>query len=197
MKNGHAKINFNEALSIHLNYITLILVTIRPGMKEDAEMIADISRYCFYHTYAPVNTKANLDKYMQEQFSHEMLMEEVVDDNNIFLLAYHLGNISGYAKLLNNSAHSKLGSKKQVEIVRFYVLPDFKGKGVGTQLMRACINYAKSKEADFLWLGVWEKNEPAIGFYSSLGFEKFSKHKFKLGDDEQTDCLMFKNLEED
>lgn len=197
MKNGHAKINGTKVLSIHLNFKTLILVTIKPGMKEDAEMIADISRYCFYHTYAPVNTKANMDKFMQEQFSHEMLMEEVLEDNNTFLLAYHLGNIAGYAKLLNNSAHTKLGSKKQVEIGRFYVLPDFKGKRVGTQLMRACINYAKSEEADFLWLGVWEKNEPAIRYYTSLGFEKLSKHNFKLGDDEQTDWVMFKNLEED
>src|SRR5690606_5657485 len=138
------------------------------------------SRYCFFHTYAPVNTKANMDKFMQEQFSHEMLEEEVLDPGNFFLLAYHLDKIAGYAKLLKKSAHAKLGATKQVEIGRFYVLPGFKGKGVGTQLMRACINYAKSEQADFLWLGVWEKNEPAISFYTHLGFEKLGKHTFKL-----------------
>lgn len=175
----------------------MIPVTIRPGMKEDAEMIADISRYCFYHTYAPVNTKANMDKFMQEQFSHELLAEEVLDHDNIFLLAYHVDEIAGYAKLLNRSTVAKLGPTRQVEIGRFYVLPSFKGKGVGTQLMRACINYAKSEQADFLWLGVWEKNEPAISFYTHLGFEKSGKHTFTLGNDIQTDWLMFKRLMED
>ncbi len=175
----------------------MILVTIRTGMKEDAEMIADISRYCFYHTYAPVNTKANMDTFMQEQFSHDMLEEEVLDPNNFFLLAYHLDKIAGYAKLLNKSAHAKLVTTRQVEIGRFYVLPGFKGNGVGTQLMRACINYAKGEQADFLWLGVWEKNEQAISFYNHLGFEKLSNHKFKLGDEEQTDWLMYKRLMED
>jgi ribosomal protein S18 acetylase RimI-like enzyme len=45
-----------------------------------------------------------------------------------------------------------------------------------------------------LWLGVWEKNEPAIRFYEKNGFKKFSKHIFKLGNDEQTDLLLKKTL---
>ena len=197
MKNGQEKINSRINFIQLVKQIILIPVTTRPGKKEDAEMIADISRYCFYHTYAPVNTKANMDKFMQEQFSHEMLEAEVSEPDNFFLLAYHMDTLAGYAKLLNKSAHAKLGPSKQVEIGRFYVLPAFKGKGIGTQLMQACINYAKSEQADFLWLGVWEKNEPAISFYTHLGFEKLGKHNFKLGDDIQTDWLMFKRLMED
>ena len=166
-------------------------------MKEDAEMIADISRYCFYHTYAPVNTKENIDKFMQEQFSNELLEDEVRDPDNTFLLAYHINEIAGYAKLLNKSAHAKLDANRQVEIGRFYVLPAFNGKGVGTQLMRACVNYAKSEQADVLWLGVWENNAAAISFYKQMGFEKFGNHTFLLGDDEQKDWLMFKRLAED
>lgn len=166
-------------------------------MKEDAEMIADISRHCFYDTYAAVNTKENMDKFMQQQFSNELLKKEVSDPENTFLLAYHINEVAGYAKLLNKTAHAKLGANKQIEIGRFYVMPDLKGEGVGTQLMRACINFAKSEEADFLWLGVWEKNEAAISFYSQMGFEKFGKHTFLLGDDEQKDWLMFKRLAED
>jgi ribosomal protein S18 acetylase RimI-like enzyme len=41
-----------------------------------------------------------------------------------------------------------------------------------------------------IWLGVWEKNHNAIGFYTKNGFITFDKHLFLLGDDQQTDLLM-------
>ncbi len=42
----------------------------------------------------------------------------------------------------------------------------------------------------WLWLGVWEKNEPAILFYEKQGFVPFDTHGFMLGNDLQTDILM-------
>ena len=49
---------------------------------------------------------------------------------------------------------------------------------------------AREKQAHYVWLGVWEKNERAIAFYRKNGFVAFDTHIFKLGDDEQTDILM-------
>lgn len=172
----------------------MLPVTIRLAAEDDAELIADISRYCFYHTYAALNSKENMDKFMNEQFSIDMLKQEVFDDNTAILLAYHQDDIAGYAKLLKSSAHSLLGSQKQMEIARFYALPNFKGKGVGKQLMQTCIAYAEKWHADVLWLGVWEKNENAQAFYRHMGFEKFGTHTFQLGDDLQNDWLMLYRL---
>jgi ribosomal protein S18 acetylase RimI-like enzyme len=39
------------------------------------------------------------------------------------------------------------------------------GKGVGKALMQECINKAKELQMKSIWLGVWEQNERAIGFY--------------------------------
>jgi len=52
------------------------------------------------------------------------------------------------------------------------------------------LQIARQRRADFLWLGVWEKNSKAIKFYQRDGFEEFDKHIFKLGNDEQTDIMM-------
>jgi ribosomal protein S18 acetylase RimI-like enzyme len=41
-----------------------------------------------------------------------------------------------------------------------------------------------------LWLGVWEKNPNAIGFYERLGFKKVGTHAFRFGSEMQTDLLM-------
>jgi ribosomal protein S18 acetylase RimI-like enzyme len=68
------------------------------------------------------------------------------------------------------------------------------GKGIGKALMLKCIEIAREKKSDVLWLGVWENNQRAIDFYTKWGFEKFSTHIFMLGDDPQTDWLMKKEL---
>lgn len=55
---------------------------------------------------------------------------------------------------------------------------------------------AKAGEFDWAWLGVWEGNVKAQGFYRKYGFEKFSEHSFKVGDKVDTDWLMRKALKE-
>jgi len=60
--------------------------------------------------------------------------------------------------------------------------------------MQHCIEVARQKSARVIWLGVWEKNNKAIAFYTKWGFEKFGEHVFMLGDDPQTDWLMKKVL---
>jgi ribosomal protein S18 acetylase RimI-like enzyme len=57
-------------------------------------------------------------------------------------------------------------------------------------LFQKAVEIAQSHQMDFIWLGVWEKNEKAIQFYLKNGFEVFDKHIFKLGVDLQTDLLM-------
>ena len=64
------------------------MIIIRIGTVDDAALIADISRQTFYETFAPLNEKEHMDKFMNEQFTKEALMKEVRGADNIFLLAY-------------------------------------------------------------------------------------------------------------
>jgi ribosomal protein S18 acetylase RimI-like enzyme len=70
------------------------------------------------------------------------------------------------------------------------VQKEFHGKKVGQLLYEKAIQIASQKDADYVWLGVWEKNLRAINFYKKNGFVEFDKHIFKLGNDEQTDIMM-------
>jgi ribosomal protein S18 acetylase RimI-like enzyme len=60
--------------------------------------------------------------------------------------------------------------------------------------MQECISIAKRKQRDYIWLGVWEKNDKAIRFYERFGFKRFGEHEFVLGNDRQTDWLMMLKL---
>ncbi|RYZ28671.1 MAG: GNAT family N-acetyltransferase [Chitinophagaceae bacterium] len=169
-------------------------LSIRLATKDDAVLIADISRKTFYDTFAADNSKEDMDKFLSEQFTRGRLILEVGAEENIFLLAYIDGAVAGYVKLREGKQPVEIKAEQALEIARLYVLEEFIGHKVGAALMKESIAIAKEKGKELMWLGVWEKNQRAIDFYQRWGFEKFSECDFLLGDDVQRDWLMKKNL---
>jgi ribosomal protein S18 acetylase RimI-like enzyme len=167
-------------------------ITIREATTADAELIADLSRQTFYDTFVVDNSKEDMDKFMNEQFTKEALMAEVGTMGNIFLLAFAGDEVAGYARLREKNAEPLTNS---IEIARIYAATKMIGKGAGKALMEECIKTARRLNKQFIWLGVWEKNHRAIDFYSRFGFGKFDEHHFLLGNDLQTDWLMKKQLD--
>lgn len=169
-------------------------LVIREATIADARLIADISHQTFYETFAMHNSRENMDKFLNQQFTKGKLIMEVGARENIFLLAYDNDDIAGYVKIRDERVPLSMGNVSALEIARIYAMSDKIGKGVGSFLMQSCIDIAKQKSKGWVWLGVWEKNQRAIEFYTKWGFEKFDETDFLLGDDLQKDWLMKKNL---
>ncbi|HEX6846882.1 MAG TPA: GNAT family N-acetyltransferase [Chitinophagaceae bacterium] len=168
--------------------------SIRFATIEDASLIADLSRKTFYETFGYVNTKEDMDKFMNEQFTREKLMREVEEPGNTFLLAFDGDVPVGYVRMREGKKFPEFEDKDSIEIARIYSVNTYLGTGVGQQLMRQCIFIAKELKKEIIWLGVWKKNLRAITFYTKWGFEKFSEQDFLLGNDLQKDLLLMKKL---
>ncbi len=165
-------------------------IEIRKVTIKDLDELQKIGRQTFYETFASGNTEENMSKYLEESFSVAKLTTELSDKNAEFYFATLDNKVIGYLKLNFGQSQTELQDNKAVEIERIYVLKEYHGKGVGQLLLDKAINIARQKKADFVWLGVWEKNLRAINFYKKNGFVEFDKHIFKLGNDEQTDIMM-------
>ena len=168
-------------------------LSIRYAVTADAPLIADMSRQTFSDTFAPDNTKEDMDKFLSEQFTRGALMMEVGLREHTFLLAYADEEPAGYAKLRDGKKSTDIKGSA-IEIARIYAVEKFIGKGIGKLLMQACIDEAIKKEKQTIWLCVWEKNKRAIDFYTAWGFQKFGECDFVLGDDVQHDWMMRKDL---
>jgi ribosomal protein S18 acetylase RimI-like enzyme len=170
-------------------------ITIRVAGKEDAPLIADLSRRTFYDTFSPYNTRENMDQFMEVQFTREQLMEEIGAPRNTFLLAYLDETPAGYARLYDGSELPReLAGASAIEISRIYCDKPAIGKGVGKALMNTCLETGRQKGKEWIWLCVWEHNQRAIDFYTKTGFTKFGQHIFILGQDLQNDWSMKKKL---
>jgi len=124
----------------------------------------------------------------------EVLTAELAETSVAYFVAETEGQLVGYAKLKRNSREEGITGASPIELCRLYNLQEFIGKGIGKALMLKCLEFAKDKAHDTIWLGVWENNNLAINFYRKFGFEKCGEHIFPVGDDPQTDWLMQRNL---
>jgi ribosomal protein S18 acetylase RimI-like enzyme len=156
----------------------------------DIDKLQKIGRQTFFETYAASNTEDDMQKYLDENFSIEKLTSELNDQNAEFYFATLNNNVIGYLKLNCGQSQTELRDNNTLEIERIYVLQQFHGKKIGQILFDKALQVAKQKNADCIWLGVWEENPRAINFYKKNGFVEFDKHIFKLGNDEQTDIMM-------
>lgn len=52
-------------------------------------------------------------------------------------------------------------------------------------MLNKAIEIAEANNKSKVWLGVWEENKNAIGFYENMGFVQTGTHSFHMGDEKQ------------
>ncbi len=156
----------------------------------DAERLCSISIETFTTAFAADNTAANMQAYIDTNFTTEKLINEIAHPQSAFYFAMQGDAICGYCKLNTGTAQTEIKDDTGAELERIYVLPAYQGQHVGKLLFHHCMQQARQQGKSYLWLGVWEHNAKAIRFYQAQGMQVFDKHIFMVGDDAQTDVMM-------
>lgn len=162
--------------------------------SEELEILHHFSWQTFDETFSEFNSIENMQKFRRDNFSLHQITSEFYNKDSQFYFAKENEVVIGYLKLNFGSAQTELRESTGMEIERIYVLKKYHGKSVGKILFKKAQDIAQALKLDYLWLGVWEKNEKAIRFYEKNGLTIFDQHFFMVGDDEQTDLMMKVNL---
>ncbi len=159
--------------------------------------MAALAERTFRDTFAATNTASDMDAYVRGAFSLQRVRFALADPDSSFFLAFADGATEpgGYAKLRTGAPEPSVTGPDPIEIERLYVERDAIGHGLGSALMRACLEEAAVRGCKTVWLGVWEHNDRAIAFYERWGFVVVGSHVFQLGSDPQADLIMVKTLE--
>lgn len=156
--------------------------------------LQSIGRDTFYETFHNQNNTENMTAYLNEAFSTEKLTAELQNAHSIFKLLYVNDELAGYLKVNTDEAQSEKLGPDYLEVERIYILSRFHKLGLGKVLMEEAMKIALHMQKTKVWLGVWEQNSNAIAFYEKVGFEKTGTHSFFMGEDEQIDFIMTKQL---
>jgi diamine N-acetyltransferase len=163
---------------------------IRKANRTDAKKLSQLAERTFRDTFGAMNTAEDINRHCRTSYSESIQAAEISNPNMITLLSETEGRLAGFAQLRWDGAPTCVLAKSPGEIQRLYVVDDWHGKGVGRDLMDACIEEMKGHGSDVVWLGVWEQNSRAISFYKKFGFVEVGDHVFLLGSDPQRDIVM-------
>ncbi|MFO0852743.1 MAG: GNAT family N-acetyltransferase [Gemmataceae bacterium] len=110
-----------------------------------------------------------------EKLAHEVVLDEGRLRDHLFgprpycecLVAEDAGMAVGFALFFHN--YSTFLGKPGIYLEDLFVLPDARGNGHGKALLTALAKLAVERDCGRLEWAVLDWNEPAIGFYKSLG----------------------------
>lgn len=102
--------------------------------------------------------------YYDESTDH--LTKLFQKENSIYFVAAEADQIFGGAGIYPTEGLAA----DTVELVKMYLLPEARGKGLGKKLILQCIDFAKSKGYTKIYLETMPELQNAIGVYEKLGF---------------------------
>ena len=163
---------------------------IRKANPNDASALGNLAEKTFRDTFGVANNPADMDQHCLESYSTEIQTREILDPNIDTFVCVFENQLIAYTQLNWLHAPSYLTAQNPVEIKRFYLDSPWHGQGIASALMHHVLEHVKSKNADQIWLGVWEHNPKAQRFYQKMGFFEVGEHVFQLGNDPQRDLIL-------
>ena len=170
-------------------------ISLKKVTAADVDTLLALSRKTFFDFFGPLNKPEDMEAYAAVAFTPDKLLTEIKNPGSQFYFAMLNNEVTGYLKLNFGPAQTDFGDSNALEIERIYVSEGHKGKKIGQFLLNYSIQTARENNLQYIWLGVWEHNQNAIGFYQHHGFTVFGSHDFLLGSDLQTDLLMKKEIQ--
>ncbi|HEX2559440.1 GNAT family N-acetyltransferase [Phenylobacterium sp.] len=168
---------------------------IRRAEAADAEALALVGRATFLETYAGQLAAADILAHCARQHAPELYAGWLAGaDHRLWIVeAAEGGAPLGYVAL--GPPDLPLPTTDQdVEIKRIYLLHRFQGQGLGARLMRTCLHGAREAGFGRALLGVFRRNEAAIGFYRRQGFTLAGERKFQVGASVYDDLVLARLL---
>ncbi|MFH1802781.1 MAG: GNAT family N-acetyltransferase [archaeon] len=144
---------------------------IRKATIEDLKEIKKLNQELFHHDF-------KFDKTLDIGWpskNEDYYKKSITGKDSITLIAEDEGEIMGYLIGAITTAADYRKIKQIAKLENMLILKEHRRKGVGKQLIKEFIDWAKVKDAHKAKVIASAQNEPAINAYKSMGFEEYSK----------------------
>lgn len=148
---------------------------------KDLDLLHQVCTTAYAQNFADHWEPGRLAWYLDISFSPERLRKDILDPDTTYYLIYAEDQPAGFVKLndrLKDDPDGRFG--EALELERIYMLPVFKGAGIGKTVMAAIEAIARKKQKQSIVLYVVAANEPAIRFYERNGFGKVGEARLEL-----------------
>ena len=152
-----------------------IKTTYRECTLDDTSEIQKVLLNTWIASYADFIPISDINWYFNNYYSDLNFARLYDDPHTTSFVAEIKGNIIGYARMKVNHEQNRF------YLESLYVLPEFQGKGIGTDLLKMVEQTAQQLSFNQIWLGVMEQNVPSLEWYKKLGFQFTEQSPFQMG----------------
>lgn len=147
----------------------------REWTLDDTNEIQKVLFNTWLASYSDFIPMTDIQWYFNNYYSDINFARLFDDTNTTSYVAEIKKNIVGYARMKINE------EQKRCYLESLYVLPEFQGKGIGTDLLKIVEQNALKHSFHQIWLGVMEQNIPSLEWYKKLGFQFVEQSPFQMG----------------
>ena len=167
---------------------------IRSAVSSDAASLAALQERTFRATFGADNNADDMDQHCRNHYGTAIQSAEICDPTLTTLVCDDMGTLVGFVQLRQAAVPNQPVQYSAMEIQRIYLDAAWHGRGLAQRLMENALEHARKHGALRLWLGVWERNPRAIGFYKKFGFAECGEHIFMVGSDPQRDLILQREI---
>lgn len=158
-----------------MNSSRFMAITLHTALPSDAGEIASLLRASWAATYGSFLTPDALRTIAGEWHHPDRLRDQMSDPRVGFLLARtDIGALVGVATVRQSDDGAT------ISVLRLYVLPDYQGQGIGSQLLDRAL--AAFPNAQRIELQVAEGNPSGLSFWMKRGFRVCGPDEARIGD---------------
>jgi GNAT superfamily N-acetyltransferase len=152
------------------------MVSYRNVEQKDKKDFIEIER-AFYQLYADLGINKHLKPVPSQEIPESVFVnsfEESLRGDHFFFAADVDGKMIGYifAEIQDVSAPQAYEIKKVGFIDSLFVKSEYRGQGIGKELIKRAEEWTKSKGCNICTIGVRDENKEALKLYEALGFTK-------------------------
>lgn len=139
--------------------------------KSDIEECVDVIKKSFLTVaYEFGFTIENAPRFTAYSVTEERLLFQLTQEHRLMYAYYDSGKIIGYYSLLQNN--------KGCELNNLCVLPQYRHKYIGAELLKSAFKNAKEAGAEKINIGIVEENKILREWYENYGFIHIGIKKF-------------------
>lgn len=137
-------------------------MNIRLATMADIAAIRAVGQICWPETYTAIAPPGYVEDGLRQWWSVDFIQHAITTAENWLWVAEAAGDIIG-------TAHFALLEPRQAVMWKFYVLPSWRGQGVGRQLFDAALTLLPA-EVQTIFTEYLSTNQRAAAVYRALGF---------------------------
>ena len=161
--------------------------------KSDIKNVAALAFQVWLNTYSVEGIRDTFSNYLWSEINPEKFEEKFNSELQKFFLLKENNHLIGFVQM-NENSESPVNKNSLLEIDKFYIHPNFSGKGYGRAALDFLNEHYKTSRYSEMWLTVYEGNINAVKFYEKTGFICEGEFFFEMENESHRNLVMVKKI---